>query len=636
MMLDWFNAREAIQVGSTLADSLLKPSGTGSRHTASRPKDGRAEVQKFLQRALREIRPLKLNLFKRSKLLTAFKWKLLENGYDRTAAEELTHTLLMQLYGDKVGKAALLRSGATSGSSSPPISSRRAPAALAEADALFAQRNFAGAIERFQEGLALDSRNALARAKLGEALCSLGRYQEGEQEFRRAVSINPNCWNAHLGLGTLLRARAEFGASETALRRAVKQNPRHPEPLVSLGLTLGMQGRLSETRSCFEKALRLKPRDPSALCALGWLAKIEGRFEEAERLYRSALESDAADAFAWASLVELRRMTPSDTDWLAGAERALAGGLQPHTESQLRFAMGKYFDDLGQFSRAFEQYRRANELAKMVASPYERDSRTRLVDATIATYTRERLAQPAPGASPSEQPVLVIGMMRSGTSLVEQIIASHPQAAGAGELDFWNAQAIKHRETLRRQPPDAALTKRLAEGYLKELSRCSAAALRIVDKSTVNSDHVGLIHAVFPRARFVYLRRDPIDTCLSTYFQSFAASLNHTMDLEDLAHYYREHHRLIDHWRSALPSGTLLEVPYAELVADQQIWSRRIVDFIGLEWDPRCLEFHQTDRPVLTASHWQVRQRIYKSSIERWRNYEKFIGPLLGLRKLSG
>jgi tetratricopeptide (TPR) repeat protein len=634
MILDWFNAREAIQVGSTLADSLLKPTGAEAHRPASRPKEARADVQKFLQRALREIRPLKLNLFKRSKLLTTFKWKLLEHGYDRAAAEELTHTLLMQLYGDKLGRAALLRSGVASRSSSSN-SSRRASVLFAEAERLFGERRFAEAVERFQEALALDSRNALARAQLGEALCSLGRYYEGEQEFRRAVALKSSCWNAHLGLGTLLRARAEFAASETALRRAVKQNPRHPEPLVSLGLTLGMQGRLSETRSCFERALRLRPRDASALCALGWLAKIEGRFEEAERLYRSALESDPSNAFAWASLAQLRRMTSADADWLSGAERTLASGLAPHLESQLRFAMGKYFDDLGQFSRAFDHYRRANELAKMVAAPYDRAARTRFVDETIAAYTRERLAHPAQGASQSEQPVLVIGMMRSGTSLVEQIIASHPDAVGAGELDLWNIQALKHHESLRRGPPDSALTKRLADGYLKELSKYSASALRIVDKSTINSDHLGLIHSVFPRARFVYLRRDPIDTCLSTYFQSFAASLNHTMDLEDLAHYYREHHRLIAHWRSVLPPGTLLDVPYAELVADQETWSRRIIEFIGLEWDARCLEFHKTDRPVLTASQWQVRQRIYSSSIGRWRNYEKFIGPLLGLRKLT-
>ena len=632
MMLDWFDAREAMQVGSTLADCLLKPMGAGNRRPAPRPKEAGADVQKFLQRAVGEIRPLKLNLFKRSKLLASFKWKLLEHGYDKPAAEELTHILLMQLWGSKLGAAARMRSG--SAALAARNSLKRVPALLAEADALLAERKNARAAERFREVLALDSRNAMAHTKLGEALCGLGRYHEGEQEFRRAIALKANAPGAHLGLGTLLRAKAEFAASETALRRAVKQSPRDPEPLVALGLTLGMQGRLGETRSCFEKALRLKPRNAVALGALGWLAKIEGRFADAERLHRSALETDPLNAFAWASLAELRRMTSADKDWLEGAERTLAKGLQPHEEAQLRYAMGKYFDDLGQFSRAFEQYKRANELSKPLAVPYDRAARTKFVDDMISVYTPQRLAQPAEGASDSERPTFVIGMMRSGTSLVEQIIASHPGAVGAGELDFWSQPALKQRQTLRQEAPDAALTRKLADAYLKELSRHSVGALRVVDKSTINSDHVGLIHSVFPRARFICLRRDPIDTCLSCYFQSFASVLNHTMDLADLAHYYREHHRLIAHWRSSLPPGTLLEVPYAELVADQEAWTRRMIEFIGLDWDPRCLDFHKTDRPVLTASHWQVRQRIYSNSIERWRNYEKFIGPLLELRKL--
>lgn len=634
MILDWFDTREAIQVGSTLADCFLQPTAANGQLAPARAKEGRGDVQKFLQRAVRDIRPLKLNFFKRAKLLASFKWKLLEHGFDRTAAEELTHTLLMQLWGNKLGVAAAMRSGLAGGSAGR-LSSKRAPALLAEADALLAGRKYARAVERFQEALALDSRNAMAHAKLGEALCNLGNYQAGEEEFRRAIALKAGSPNAYLGLGTLLRAKAEFAASETALRRAVKLSPRDAEPLVGLGLTLGMMGRLAETRSCFEKALRLKPHNASALGAMGWLAKVEGRFEEAERFHRRALDADASNAFAWASLAELRRMNSSDKDWLEGAERTLANGLQPHEESQLRYAMGKYFDDLGQFSRAFEQYKRANELSKPLAAPYDRAARTRFVDDMIGGYTQQRLAQPAVGASESERPVFVIGMMRSGTSLVEQIIASHPKAAGAGELDFWNAPALKQLEILRREPPEAPLTRKLGDAYLKELSKHSADALRVVDKSTINSDHVGLIHSVFPRARFICLRRDPVDTCLSCYFQSFAAALNHTMDLQDLAHYCREHHRLIAHWRSTLPSGTFLEVPYAELIAGQDVWTRRIIEFIGLEWDSSCLEFHKTERAVLTASNWQVRQRMYSSSIERWRNYEKYIGPLLELRKLA-
>jgi hypothetical protein len=175
----------------------------------------------------------------------------------------------------------------------------------------------------------------------------------------------------------------------------------------------------------------------------------------------------------------------------------------------------------------------------------------------------------------------------------------------------------------------------LAEAYLRALARHSADALRIVDKAPVNSDYLGVIHSVFPNARMVYMRRDPIDTCLSVYFQQLPPSMEFTMDLSDLAHYYREHQRLMAHWRTVLPPGSILDVPYEELIADQEGWSRKILDFLGLDWDERCLAFHETERPVVTASYWQVRQKIYKDSVERWRNYEQFLGPLRALRNLD-
>jgi hypothetical protein len=328
-------------------------------------------------------------------------------------------------------------------------------------------------------------------------------------------------------------------------------------------------------------------------------------------------------------------MTPDDKSWLEGVERALAGGLPPLEEARLRFAMGKYFDDLGNFSRAFELYKRGNQLHKLIASPYDRTSRTQFVDDMIRVCTSQRLARPREGSCESTKPVLVTGMPRSGTSLVEQIIASHPDAVGAGELHFWIDAARRLAESMRTDLPDAALTKRLADSYLKTLDRKSANALRIVDKSTFNSDHLGLIHWVLPKARIIYLRRDPVDTCLSCYFQDFANAASWTMDLADLTHYYREHHRVVAHWRSVLPADVFLAVPYAELVSDPETWSRRIIEFIGLEWDPRCLEFQQTKRAVVTASNWQVRQKVYSRSVGRWRNYEKFIRPLLELRNLD-
>ncbi len=173
----------------------------------------------------------------------------------------------------------------------------------------------------------------------------------------------------------------------------------------------------------------------------------------------------------------------------------------------------------------------------------------------------------------------------------------------------------------------------VAEEYLHLLESLSASASRVIDKAPVNSDFLGPIYSVFPNARVIYMQRDPIDTCLSCYFQQFLAGINFAFDLSDLAHYYREHRRIMAHWRAVLPPGFILDVPYEELVADQETWSRKMLDFIGLEWSPRVLDFQTTQRLVVTASAWQVRQKIYRSSVARWRNYEKFIGPLKALQK---
>jgi Flp pilus assembly protein TadD len=630
MLLDWFNAREAVEVGASLADSFPPPGPTGAR---SRSRDGKPDIQKFLERAVRDARPLKLNLFRRAKLLETFKSRLLERGLDRGMAEEITHLLLVQLTGRGMGDPMPARSpvAAQAGGNAR----KRIPALLGEIEALMGKRDYAGAVGRLEEILQIEPNHPVAHNILGDALCRLGRFHAAEMAFRRAVELKPRMAEALVNLGTVLRWRGEFAASETVLRRAIKQDPRSASALTGLGHILSALDRMKDARECFEKALRLKPRDAGALCGLGWLASMDGRFEESERLYRTALEVDPKCSEAWAWLAELRRMTSEDHDWLSGAERLLAEGLPPVEEARLRFAMGKYFNDLGSFSRAFEEYTRANRLHKLHATPYDRPAREALAEEMIRLYPRERLAQPVEGASGSQRPVFVVGMMRSGTSLVEQIIASHPLAAGAGELEYWNATALKYREVLRSGAPAAPLLRRLTAGYLKILDRHSSVAQRVVDKSTYNSDHLGIIHLAFPQARILCLRRDPIDVCLSCFFQQFATAANFTMDLSDLAHFYREHHRLIAHWRSVLPKDVFLEVPYAELVADQEGWSRRIIEFLGLPWDPKVLEFHKTERPVLTASHWQVRQKIYSSSVGRWKHYEKLIGPLLPLRKLG-
>jgi hypothetical protein len=222
-------------------------------------------------------------------------------------------------------------------------------------------------------------------------------------------------------------------------------------------------------------------------------------------------------------------------------------------------------------------------------------------------------------------------MPRSGTTLTEQILASHPGIFGAGELSFWKAASPRIATSELDPTAHGRVLAESGEEYLRLLSGLDPDAERVVDKMPANFAYLGMIHAALPNARIVHMRRNPVDTCLSIYFQNFHIAHSYTNDLDDLAHCYREYLRVMSHWRSILPGDAILDVPYEGLVDDQELWSRKIIDFVGLPWSPACLEFHRTVRRVSTFSKWQVRQKINKSSVERWRNYAQFIEPLMCL-----
>lgn len=638
-MLKWLDARKAIDVGTALADDfvLQSASGSGTRQKNGSPvvagRDLQKFMQKFLQRVDRDARPLQLNLFKRAKLANSFKWRLLEKGVEKDVVEELTQALVLRLTTGKAGSALPAKSLAASAGAA---AADNAQTLANKGNDHMTRGEYAEAVTCYQDSVRLDGRNPVTRNNLGVALCRVGEYEEAEEQFRRAIGIKANNADAHFNLGTLLRLKGQIVESEMPLRRALKLKPGYVNAQISLGETLTVLGRLHDARELLEKALKLDRRNVGALASLGSLAAREGRFAEAEVLFNRAQEIDPTAPDVWVGLVGLKKMTPADAAvWLKGAQASADSAPEPLSEARIRYAIGKCYDDVGDFTRAFSSYRRANELMKTGALAYDGDPRKRLVDDMIRVYTREALSDLQRGASHPTVPVFVVGMPRSGTSLVEQIVASHPAARGAGELRFWGQAFRKHATTLSQRLPDQALRKRLAEDYLRTLARGATGASRVVDKSPFNSDYLGVIHLALPDARVIYVQRDPLDTCLSCYFQDFPPALNFTLDLSDLVRYYREHRRLMEHWRAALPSGTLLDVPYEELIADQEGWTRRIVQFLGLPWDERCLNFQSTDRNVLTASYWQVRQKLYRSSIGRWRNYEKFIGPLLELKGLD-
>ncbi len=631
MIRGWFDSREVTEIGIALADQYAQQQDSvavpHSGITAKRePPD---PMQGILDRAGHELRTLRLNLYKRAKFANSFKWRLLEKGVGRDIADRVTEKLVLHVSLNQAGST--LSQNEIAGPADQP-QSRNARALLTQGNKCAAQGDYSEAITFYRELVALNPRHPEALNNLGATLFRLGCYREAEEIFRRTLRVYPDFADANSNLGILLRCSGRVADAETWLRRAIKINPKHIGARSNLGLTFVFFGRLSDAKAQFKKALKFAPRNAHTLFGMGFLATIEGRFDKAEAMFKRAVEVDPKMPSAWAAMAGLRKMTSSDAAWLQGAEEIAASGITVLDEADMRFAIAKYCHDVEDFKGAFQSYKRANELHKMAATSYDRKARAGLVDDLMRVYTRETISHVGPLASDSIKPVFVVGMPRSGTSLIEQIIASHPDAKGAGELAFWSRAAHDHESVIRRTLLDESTRKKLAEDCLRHLEARSGDALRIVDKTPLNSDYLGVIHSVFPNARIIYMQRDPIDTCLSCYFQKFDVELNFTMDLSDLAHYFGQHQRLMAHWRAVLPPGSILDVPYAELVTDQEGWTRKVLAFLGLEWDPRCLEFHRTERPVVTASAWQVRRKIYKSSVARWRNYEEFIGPLLELK----
>jgi tetratricopeptide (TPR) repeat protein len=477
---------------------------------------------------------------------------------------------------------------------------------------------------------------AEAHNALGKALSKLGKIDEAMASFRRALEFRTQFAEARVNLANALRSMGRLNEAIAEYRRALLIEPDFIAAHIELGTALRLQRSGAEAEACCRRALQINPDSPAALAVLADLQADAGRFAEAEELFKRITAIDPNWCEAWVGIARLRRMTPADTAWLAAALNLVERGLAPQRELSLRYAIGKYFDDVRDFEKAFENYRRANDLSRQCGPKHDRALLTRNIDLIIRSHDQPWMSRTRSAANPSTRPVFVVGMLRSGTSLAEQILASHPAVFGAGELTFWsaNAGAAVAGATAANVSAIAASDQTLAglgDQYLQLLQRLSADALRVVDKLPTNFLFLGLIHAAFPHARIIHMRRNPIDTCLSIYFQRFEAANTYVNDLEDLAHYYREYRRLMRHWRTVLPARALLEVPYEGLTLDLPAWSRRMLDFIDLPWDPRCLDFHQTARTVVTASRWQVRQKISTSSVERWRHYEKFVEPLKSL-----
>jgi tetratricopeptide (TPR) repeat protein len=493
-------------------------------------------------------------------------------------------------------------------------------------NALRLQGAFDEAVTSGRQALVLDENLGSAHSHLGAVLRDLGQFREAASHFRRALELDPQEPKNHCDLGNALFDLRRPEAAVECYRHALALRSDYAAAHLSLSAALRLLRRADEAEASCQAALALEPHNVEAWSFLGELRADQGRFEEAHELFQRAIRIDPSYPFAFCSIAMHRKMTATDHSWRQGVEALLDRNLPMRHEASLRYALGKYFDDLGQYADAFGQYARANALTKRQDSSYDGAKLTRQVDRIIDHCNTTFVRNAASHASSSELPVFIIGMPRSGTSLAEQILASHPAVVGAGELKFWDTAFRGLTETAGDGDLPAH---RVADAYLARLPAQGEGIRRVIDKMPANFLYAGFIHAVFPQARIIHMQRHPLDTCLSVYFQNFFGIGRYANDFADLAHYYGEYVRITDHWRSMLPGASLLEIPYEGLIADQETWTRRMVEFIGLPWDPKCLDFERTERVVITASKWQVRQKIHARSAGRWRNYEPWIGPLV-------
>jgi tetratricopeptide (TPR) repeat protein len=490
------------------------------------------------------------------------------------------------------------------------------------------------AVRYYKQALALAPNFAPIYSDLGNAQKELGKIEEAIASYKKALALNPNFPGA---LGNLAQALMDLKRLDEAaglLQRATALAPNNPHVVKLLGRLALERDELEAALDHYRRAVALKPDQADAYCGIGNALKDLGRQQEAADAYCRAIELDAGKPGFYVSLAECKKFSAGDAH-LALMESMAAQELPAADRMALDFALGKAYADLGEHRRAFTHVQAANAAMRATIG-YDEKATADFFDRIERIFSPELMAAKAGAGEPSRRPIFVLGMPRSGTTLVEQVLASHPAVHGAGELFAFQA-AVETIAARRGGYPDcvAALEPaeigRVGTDYLKRLARVAPDGERVTDKMPSNFLYAGLIHLALPHAVIVHTVRNPIDTCVSCFTKLFKpGEQSFSYELGELGRYYVRYQQLMQHWRRVLPAGRMLEVRYEDVVGDLEGQARRILAHCGLPWDERCLDFHKTERPVRTASAMQVRQPIYTSAVERWRDYEEFLGPLLG------
>ena len=476
-----------------------------------------------------------------------------------------------------------------------------------------------------------------------EALCNLGLsyykqddLEKGEALLRRSLKNRPGYPEALIGLARVLHDADRLDEAETLLLEATEKDPTKADAWCQLGTIYTEQGEADLADAAYHRALVIDAQCADALTGLANLKLEAGKLEEAVASLHSALEADPDNLGARFHLTQAQKVKKGDSNLaVLEAKAASNENLSAEKRISLYYALGKAYDDLKYYDKAFPQFIEGAKLkrGKLNYSADADDARTQRV---IEVFSPERYQSLQGAGDADATPIFVLGMPRSGTTLTEQIIASHPLVHGAGEL----RDLLEVAQQTMSGKPDLAYPENLLDidhstlsawgaDYIARLRKHSATAQHITDKMPANYMALGLIPLMLPNAKIVHVKRNPIDTCVSCFTRLFNRHQDATYDLAELGRHYMNYERLMQHWRSLLPAGSFFEVQYEDIVVDMEEQARRLIDYVGLEWNDACLDFHKNKRSIRTASVTQVRQPIYKTSVERWRNYEPYLAPLL-------
>jgi tetratricopeptide (TPR) repeat protein len=527
---------------------------------------------------------------------------------------------------------------------------------------------------------AIERRDAYAEAynNMGITLREMQKFEEAERAFQRAIAFRPRYVEATNNLANLLIFNKRYEDALRLLGELLKTHPKEPRTLVNVARTQLMRGanlqaeravkallkdhpdnvealnlyaqicheldRFDEALESLERVLAQRPGDLEALNLYGVVLKSVGRLDDARNAFIKALELQPRALGAYSNIVDLEKFTPDNPLFIA-MRGILERAKFPENERYMamHFALGKAYDDMGECEKALHHFGVGTRL-KRATITYDEAEVFAFFDDVRQTFDEGYFKKRPFDGKPTSLPIFIIGMPRSGSTLTEQIIQSHPEVYGAGEIKTLSYAIGSARMKYPGLPKFPAMARSMrptqfaaiADIYLNAVSSYSPTAKRVTDKLLTNYYFAGLIHTLFPNAKIIHTMRNPVDTCYSSYTKLFKDEMSHSYDFRDLGRYYGKYYELMAHWRKVLPPGVMLDVQYEDVVADTEAKAREIIAFLGLDWDERCLKFHESDRPVKTASVSQVRKPLYTSSVARWRRYGDGLKPLVDALEESG